>query len=538
MIVNIKNYNVGPYRVYSDEWIYDKPPMKWLPGDIINAAGAVESRNIKSHINIVGVIDFLNKTGQGFSPRGIPLYLFYPYDNAYPPFIVASKQKYTTNKISIINYEHWDDKWPRGGIVKILGDVGNIDIEREAQFHRIPHIPKSDLLTIENESFELNDSLHEYIEFDECFNIDPDGCEDADDIFAWRSDETKTEFIIGIADVSAFFNYGSLIDNIAKKRGQTIYDMGIVKIPMLPPKLSTKIASLLADGNIKPIIALVFSSLSREPQWKLIKTHIKNSFTYNSFINYRRDLYLQLIEHLKTFIIPNIRLISIEELEDTHKCVEIAMIAYNYEAAKLLCEKSHGHGILRKHNGYKDNELQFIANKTGCSDIKFIGMSAGEYVPVGKSAEHCGLGLSQYTHASSPLRRYADLINQRIIKSIIIGSDILIDCNYLDLADSLNRIARLYKSIEMECWTLYNLSIDTIQTTYGYCIKKHRDWTSEHEVWKVYIPAWKKSVKAVLTEKLSLELGSVVNLTILINLKNTKITTNSRFICSIDAVIS
>jgi exoribonuclease-2 len=49
-------------------------------------------------------------------------------------------------------------------------------------------------------------------------------------------------------------------------------------------------------------------------------------------------------------------------------------------------------------------------------------MGPGEYVVVGPGEEsvgHFGLAVTDYTHATAPNRRYADIINQRMIKSVL-----------------------------------------------------------------------------------------------------------------------
>jgi exoribonuclease-2 len=49
-------------------------------------------------------------------------------------------------------------------------------------------------------------------------------------------------------------------------------------------------------------------------------------------------------------------------------------------------------------------------------------MGPGEYIVVGPGEEpvgHFGLAVSDYTHATAPNRRYADIVNQRMIKSVL-----------------------------------------------------------------------------------------------------------------------
>jgi hypothetical protein len=291
---------------------------------------------------------------------------------------------------------------------------------------------------------------------------------------------------------------------------------------MIDTAISAGSASLLVDGDIKPLIALVFNPA---PHWRLIKTYIKNSYTYD---NVPPTIYSKLVEYLQTYLHKT--------PTDTHTCVEMAMITYNSIAATIL--RAGGKGLLRIHNGFSDLELNRIAELTGCDAIKFIGASAGHYISAANSAfdtEHSGLGLSEYTHASSPLRRYSDLLNQRAIKYLLFGClSPIID---LDTASYLNKIEKLYKSIDREIWLLDNLTNDVVQTTYAYCLKC-KDYTIEREIWSVYIPAWRKTVKAVCTlgDSEKLEVGKIVNISAIFNLKNPQMT--DRFVCSIDGIVT
>jgi hypothetical protein len=57
------------------------------------------------------------------------------------------------------------------------------------------------------------------------------------------------------------------------------------------------------------------------------------------------------------------------------------------------------------------------------SRLEMLANSAGEYCLVGDpNTKHVGLGVNAYCHATSPIRRYADLVNQRILKQVIRGN--------------------------------------------------------------------------------------------------------------------
>jgi hypothetical protein len=67
---------------------------KCLPGDHIRWDGdkcILELRD--EHPPIVGTIELTNKSKYGLTSRGIPIYLFTPYDKKYPHFIVGCSEK-------------------------------------------------------------------------------------------------------------------------------------------------------------------------------------------------------------------------------------------------------------------------------------------------------------------------------------------------------------------------------------------------------------------------------------------------------------
>lgn len=94
----------------------------------------------------------------------------------------------------------------------------------------------------------------------ELCTIDPDDARDHDDaVFAERLGEGY-RVVVAIADVSHFVREGSAIDREAVTRGCSIY-LPDRAIPMLPPELSSNLASLL-PGVERPTLAVVVTLAS------------------------------------------------------------------------------------------------------------------------------------------------------------------------------------------------------------------------------------------------------------------------------------
>jgi exoribonuclease R len=100
-------------------------------------------------------------------------------------------------------------------------------------------------------------------------------------------------------------------------------------------------------------------------------------------------------------------------ITDSHEWIEQYMLFYNTEAAKLLA--SIGVGILRAHDEPVKEKSRLLRSID--PSLEFLAYKSAMYAPVSSSTRHYGLQRDLYCHASSPIRRFADFINQFIIKS-------------------------------------------------------------------------------------------------------------------------
>ena len=79
------------------------------------------------------------------------------------------------------------------------------------------------------------------------------------------------------------------------------------------------------------------------------------------------------------------------------------------------------------------------------TSVLLRSMTPSSYSIVNKS--HFGLGLDYYTYFTSPIRRYADLLIHRIVKSVLINKDKEIDLKLKDLCkDSFDKLSILDKT--------------------------------------------------------------------------------------------
>jgi len=376
---------------------------KALPGDSVDVvAGAVKLRNRCVQPLLVGVVELTSKYRYGFTSRNVPIYLCKPYDESYPPFLTGcSERDVSKNIVVLFQFDNWQStaKYPRGNIVRVIGTVGDRNVELEALLYRYaPYRHKKDIKLVLP-----NPQKGEVIDWPNTINIDPKGCVDIDDCISWRKVDNGLQIAISIADVAAFVEEDSIIDRTAAQIGQSLYQPTNT-LHMMPAAVISA-ASLAAEGIVRPAVSLIFTidTNNNIRDLRMTETMLVNrqTFDYDSIAD---SIHATILHQIANHIKPS---------NDSHEWIETFMIFYNSEAAKIL--RSRGEGLLRAHEPAIANTLP--------DDLKFLGYSAGTYIlPTAAIVSHSGLGLPMYCHSTSPLRRYADLVNQRALKRAIRGA--------------------------------------------------------------------------------------------------------------------
>ena len=311
-----------------------------------------------------------------------------------------------------------------------------------------------------------------------CFTIDPADAKDFDDALSVKKiKENIFEVGVHIADVSHYIQPNTTIDKEASERGCSVYLANKV-IPMLPEKISNEICSLRPKED-KLCFSIVFNiDLNGKVLSNWIGKTIINSkkrFTYKEaqeILNTKEGKFYNelftlncISEKLRVERIKNgsviiekkeIR-ISFEnekptqpyykETLSTNKLVEEFMLLAN----KYVCEYYNKKlkGIYRIHD-YPDLEkLEYVKRFLTTMEISFNynnknlakkinsllkkvktenckdlinqlvlnSMSKAEYST--KNIGHFGLGFEKYSHFTSPIRRYPDLLAHRQLNCII-----------------------------------------------------------------------------------------------------------------------
>ena len=449
---------------------------KALPGDLVVPTETGCALNLRlGHPLLSGILELGSKIRYGFTTRKVPLYMFRPYNESYPPFLVSYKENSRENLLATVVFEHWEDgTFPRGGLVNILGPAGSLKAEKEAI--ALQHAPWSWSKKTTPELLVMPTKNGRYVLDKPTINIDPPGCQDIDDVVSLWQDDGIWNLAISISDVAAYVALNQKLE-FAESLGQTLYDpQGKVLRPMFPTTYSESLFSLL-PGEERLTLSLFAkwngTALS-DLEWK--ETVVRNwaSYTYEN---------CQKSEEIHISVLRDIVASLGADTTDTNKWVESLMLFYNTEAAKIL--KKAGAGLLRVHS-QPDADRLATMEALGLP-AKELAYPAAVYACTDVSGGHWGLQKEVYCHASSPIRRYADIVNQRVIKAVLKGQPLMtaLDKNYVL---ELNRHDKAIKAFERDC-----RFVDCVLKTPG--VPLHGVVVSVDKKISVYCFDWKRIIR-------------------------------------------
>jgi len=304
--------------------------------------------------------------------------------------------------------------------------------------------------------------------------IDPDDARDFDDAICLQRHGKDWHLWVHIADVSHYVKPGSPLDVEAKKRGNSTYLVDRV-IPMLPEALSNELCSLKPGvDRLTKCVEFVLSDGGKVIGSKFYPAviHSKRRFTYKeAFATLQRapkDEIEQMLfdanamaQKIRAHRFDNgsldldfpenkIRLdeqgqvLRIERIENdvSHQLIEEYMLLANEAVAGRLMQLDIP-AVYRVHESPKEKRLNdyredVLSHRIKCGDLthrpevqKLLAMLGT--LPIGQALKigflkslmraryaveplgHYGLAKKKYTHFTSPIRRYADLVVHRAL---------------------------------------------------------------------------------------------------------------------------
>ena len=249
---------------------------------------------------------------------------------------------------------------------------------------------------------------------------------------------------VHISDVAHFVRRGNPLDKEAILRASSIY-MPDQKISMLPPCLSEDLCSLKAD-EVRPAISIL---INLNPYADVIDYEIfpsmirvKDQLTYtetNTMLGEKSDERLLILHDIaqkfrKRRLDQGAVQISLPELNiwldengelaikridretPSRLLVSETMIMANWLMAEFLAR--HGlPAVFRSQPGPKD---RLYKDDGGTLFQNWMQRRLLSRFVLGHEPErHSGLGLDAYATATSPIRKYSDLITQRQIRAVV-----------------------------------------------------------------------------------------------------------------------
>ncbi|MFT5052732.1 MAG: ribonuclease R, partial [Chlamydiales bacterium] len=314
--------------------------------------------------------------------------------------------------------------------------------------------------------------------------IDPADAKDFDDAISLESMGPKGwKLCVHIADVSHYVKPGSALDQEARERGNSTYLVDRV-IPMLPEALSNELCSLKPD--VERLSKCVEFSLANDGIVQRMRCypaviHSQRRYSYEEALvalngsgKDKLDMMLReagkLAQKIRKrrfkagsleldFPESKIRIdehgrvarIDIIENDESHQLIEEFMLLANEAVAGRLM-KQRRPALYRVHESPSPQRLnkyrgELLSHNVVCGDLekpaevqkvlrRLDGLAIGPALKIGllrslmraryavEPLGHYGLAKEKYTHFTSPIRRYADLVVHRVLfDDLNVGKD-------------------------------------------------------------------------------------------------------------------
>ena len=377
--------------------------------------------------------------------------------------------------------------------------------------------------------------------------IDPVTAKDFDDAIYF--DMEAHTLYVAIADVSHYVDYFSPIDTEAKRRGFTTY-FPHKSFPMLPRELSENICSLKPHVDRLAFVAKIElnkdSLLPVKEEFFEAVIHSKRRFHYeeidiiieNDGADVEKEHEKKILEYLLPlqkitarlrkkrlgfgfdFRSEEIRLnindgheltkTSVETGTPSHSLIEECMLLANQASAKRfeygvfrihtppqlakleeLLEELAAIGLFVKNYDDAPSLIRAIQKEADTMGIapevdSMVIKSLKQAVYSANNEGHFGLGFSHYSHFTSPIRRYSDLILHRLIKS--------------QLKEDKEQNEYLLRNIEPLCQRVSELERESTKAEWDFRDRKLARWAEKHveEEFKAHIVEAEENAKAVL----------------------------------------
>ena len=385
------------------------------------------------------------------------------------------------------------------------------------------------------------------------YSIDPEGCLDADDAFSIYEEDEKLYLAIHIADPTEYIDIQSDLWEDIKKRTTTKYLSNRKPIHMMPDKV-LEFSSLMVNskGDLKKAIT-VLTEIDKERYTPInniqllftkLKVKRENAFTYKEASNSKlKEIKIGLIiaEKLKEIRARKTKGIKLNDLsmaypkyigDDIYLYVdsegekkvkqmiaEFAIFANSFVGEYLKINLNRGIFRTCQANEWLKNLYSDISPEDMIKEIITNGIQA-DYLSNAES--HDLVGMPEYCHFTSPIRRLADCICHYLLKYIHLKGKV--ECpfdemelmlladqclratkrdkknQYLDIKFRLLQI--MYKLVERKSSILIEYYITSYKGLFLNLIISKIDEYNVHMSYTLRVPDYKKEINPKIRNSL------------------------------------
>ena len=327
-----------------------------------------------------------------------------------------NKDKRNRNNVYVVAVQNNEETHNSDTIMltleRVIGYVGSKEGEYNLLLYKYNMINFKKLENEPKEHFEniLKKELQSRSNTKSIFTIDDIKTLDYDDGFSVTMSEEKIIIGVHIADVSVFLKDSIKTNNSAKERWTSVYPNQHDTINMLPKYLSEDLCSL--KENTKKLTASVYFTYENDNETVVLKRDsviITKNYTYE-------EAKKQIRKSKELFVLDKIACSN----GNTYKMVEYWMIKTN----QYIAEKLKDHNMILR---VQENKNETISHNSMISDTditlyNIISRNSANYVYLSSKEDynheihrHSSLNKDYYTHFTSPIRRYADIMVHKIL---------------------------------------------------------------------------------------------------------------------------
>ncbi|CAN4083605.1 unnamed protein product [Withania somnifera] len=387
--------------------------------------------------------------------------LFVSKDRRIPKIRIQTHQLGNLlDKRIIVAVDSWDrlSRYPSGHYVRTIGEIGDRDTETEVVLIEndidarpfsaqvlacLPPLPWS------VSSQDLTNPIRHDLRHLRVCSVDPPGCKDIDDaLHCMPLSNGNFEVGVYIADVTNFVHPGTPLDDEASQRGTSVY-LVERRIDILPKPLTEYYSTRYTKSVIKSCAALSYveAQVSMDDS-RLVDPITSDLRNLNGLAKIMRQRRID--RGALTLASGEVKFqidtethdpldIGMYQIREANQMIEEFMLAANVAVAEKILQHFPLCALLRRHpsptkemlepllrtaeavglsldgdDPYFNKLIRILATRCMTQAVYFC---SGDFSPL--EYLHYGLASPLYTHFTSPIRRYADVIVHRLLAAAL-----------------------------------------------------------------------------------------------------------------------